>query len=177
MKKSVIILTVLIFYTVIHCNVSVAGWIELGDNAFFDPSNIVYTKRDTILIWLEDTLEISAIYNRLAQNDDDYNKYYNYSDYSFSVELFEYDCNKKLMRLLLEYDYDKYYRVIYRTYNFESKFKAVIPDSKNEHRLKEGCNFANHHKPKDYLEQRDLPLPYIFTPKINNSPKKLWQEK
>ena len=172
MKKSVSILSVLIFYAVIHTNVSVAGWLELGNNAFFDASNIVYTRRDTILIWLKDTLEISEIYNRLAQKDDDYNKYSNYSDYSFSVEQFEYDCNNKLMRLTIVYDYDKYNRVINRTYDFESKFTPVVPDSKSEYRLNELCNYANIHKPKDYLDQRDLPLPDVFTPKMNSRPGK-----
>ncbi len=189
MKKPVLMLTVLIFYILIHASASNAGWIQIRDATFFDPSNIEYTQHDTIFVWLKDTLSKSDIYKFQLEANDYYNQhdkrlyssfygynnynYHNYADYSFSIQYFEYDCKNKLTRLILEYEYDKYNRVINRTYDLKAEFKSVFRNLKNEYIFSTVCNFAKNNSDKSGLYQQHHSLPEVPALKINKD-SQLW---
>jgi hypothetical protein len=168
MKTTVVAILLCMFSLWIYPDRSGAGWIAIDNSVFFDPSNIEYTDHGTILVWFNETLDRSEIIDRLIQHHNYYDKYFNYSDYSYSIEQFEFDCIDKFMRLTVEYDYDKYNRVIFRFYDVQSRFGFVAIRPENEKRFNEVCDFAMKNDNRHGLyQQHHHPLPQVLNPKTD----------
>lgn len=113
---------------------SMADWIRLTSDTYFDADTVEIHKPSIISYWSKTKLT-PEIYNQFTQS-----KKYKYNKYSHTLTRREVNCSNSTLRFIQSINYSKSGSVIASLDNNYTTFDHVVPDSVGEGELKALCS-------------------------------------